>query len=240
MDITRGSATTGDRRPSATWDVAMPRIATATRVERDALPEFLRPRQHAILLTTRRNGRPQVSPVSCGIDTKGRVVVSTYPGRAKTRKAERDLRVSVLVLSDDWDDPWVQIDGTAEVLHLPEALEPLVDYYRSISGEHPDWDEYRPDTAAVPAVPHGRRRWVGHHNLPVLQPLAEARHRWGEHAADAIWDAATVRLVLGGLAKLRDLEDVAQLLGEINAPTQTCPAVGWGNARRPPSFARCR
>ena len=121
----------------------MPSIATATTVERAALLEFLRPRHHAILLTTRRDGRPQASPVSCGIDADGRVVVSTYPARAKTRNAERDPRVSVLFLSDDWDGPWVQVDGAAEVLHLPEALEPLVDYFRSISGEHPDWDEYR-------------------------------------------------------------------------------------------------
>src|SRR4051794_15928694 len=121
----------------------MPSIATATTVERDALLEFLRPRHHAILLTSRRDGRPQASPVSCGVDAEGRVVVSTYPARAKTRNAERDPRVSVLVLSDDWDDAWVQVDGSAEVLHLPEALEPLVEYFRSISGEHPDWDEYR-------------------------------------------------------------------------------------------------
>jgi PPOX class probable F420-dependent enzyme len=55
----------------------------------------------------------------------------------------RDPRVSACVLSDDWNGPWVQIDGTAEVLDLPEALEPLVEYFRSISGEHPDWDDYR-------------------------------------------------------------------------------------------------
>ena len=121
----------------------MPSIATATTVERDALLEFLRPRHHAILLTTRRDGRQQVSPVSCGVDAEGRVVVSTYPGRAKTRNAERDPRVSVLVLSDDWNGPWVQVDGAAKMLHLPEALEPLVDYFRSISGKHPDWNEYR-------------------------------------------------------------------------------------------------
>jgi hypothetical protein len=55
----------------------------------------------------------------------------------------RNREASLLVLSDDWNGPWVQVDGTAEVLDLPEALEPLVDYYRSISGEHPDWDDYR-------------------------------------------------------------------------------------------------
>jgi PPOX class probable F420-dependent enzyme len=121
----------------------MPTIATADPVERDQLLEFLRPRHHAILLTTRRDGRPQASPVTCGVDADGRIVVSTYPARAKTRNAERDTRVSVLVLSDDFDGPWVQVDGTAQVLHLPEALEPLVDYFRSIAGEHPDWDDYR-------------------------------------------------------------------------------------------------
>ena len=127
----------------------MPNIATATTVERAALLEFLRPRHHAILLTTRRDGRPQASPVSCGVDADGRVVVSTYPARAKTRNAERDPRVSALVLSDDWDGPWVQVDGSAEVLHLPDALEPLVDYFRSISGEHPACDVYR---AALPRL----------------------------------------------------------------------------------------
>jgi PPOX class probable F420-dependent enzyme len=70
-------------------------------------------------------------------------VVSTYPSRVKTRNAERDTRVSVVVLSDDWDGPWVQVDGEAEVLHMPEAADGLVEYYRCIAGEHPDWDEYR-------------------------------------------------------------------------------------------------
>ncbi|HEV7824440.1 MAG TPA: PPOX class F420-dependent oxidoreductase [Mycobacteriales bacterium] len=120
-----------------------PTIATAKSVERDELLEFLRPRHRAILLTTRQDGRPQASPVACGVDEQGRIVVSTYPGRAKTRNAERDPRASVVVLSDDWDGPWVQVDGRAEVLHLPESLEPLVEYFRCIAGEHSDWDEYR-------------------------------------------------------------------------------------------------
>ncbi|MFC6021277.1 PPOX class F420-dependent oxidoreductase [Plantactinospora solaniradicis] len=122
----------------------MPRsIATNTRVERPDLVEFLRPRHRAILITTRPDGRPQSSPVACGVDTEGRIVVSTYPERAKAVNVRRDPRVSVCVLSDDWNGPWVQVDGTAEVLDLPEALEPLVEYFRCISGEHPDWDEYR-------------------------------------------------------------------------------------------------
>ncbi|WBC14259.1 PPOX class F420-dependent oxidoreductase [Micromonospora sp. WMMA1998] len=122
----------------------MPRsIARNTRVDRDALTEFLRPRHRVVLMTTRSDGRPQSSPVSCGVDAEGRLVISTYPERAKVANIRRDPRVSACVLSDDWDGPWVQVDGTAEVLDLPEALDPLVDYFRSISGEHPDWDEYR-------------------------------------------------------------------------------------------------
>ncbi|WP_238018086.1 PPOX class F420-dependent oxidoreductase [Dactylosporangium sp. AC04546] len=119
------------------------KIATNDRVDRAALLEFLRPRHRAIVMTTRADGRPQASPVSCGVDAEGRIVVSTYPERAKVRNLRRDPRVSVMVLSDAWNDAWVQVDGTAEVLDLPDALEPLVEYFRCISGEHPDWDEYR-------------------------------------------------------------------------------------------------
>ena len=118
-------------------------IATSTRTGREELLEFLRPRHHAILMTTRRDGRPQASPNSCGVDTEGRIVISTYPERAKVLNIRRNPQVSVCVLSDEWNGPWVQVDGTAEVLDLPEALEPLVEYFRVISGEHPDWDEYR-------------------------------------------------------------------------------------------------
>ena len=121
----------------------MPKIATADRVDRDALLEFLRPRHRAVLTTRRSGGGVQLSPLTCGVDGDGRIVVSTYPQRAKVANVRRDPAVSLCVLSDDWNGPWVQVDGEAEVLDLPEALEPLVDYYRSISGEHPDWDEYR-------------------------------------------------------------------------------------------------
>ena len=122
----------------------MPRtIATNTKVSRAELEDFIRPRHHAILMTTRRDGRPQSSPNSCGVDTEGRIVISTYPERAKVANIRRDPRVSACVLSDEWNGPWVQVDGTAEVIDLPESVEPLVEYFRVISGEHPDWDEYR-------------------------------------------------------------------------------------------------
>ncbi|MFG1775937.1 PPOX class F420-dependent oxidoreductase [Micromonospora sp. NPDC049051] len=118
-------------------------IATNTRVDRAELTEFLRPRHRVVLMTTRADGRPQSSPVTAGVDGEGRLVISTYPERAKVANVRRDPRVSACVLSDDWNGPWVHLDGTAEVLDLPEALEPLVEYFRRISGEHPDWDEYR-------------------------------------------------------------------------------------------------
>ena len=84
-----------------------------------------------------------MSPVTCGIDAEGNIVVSTYPQRAKSHNVRRDPRVSVCVLSDDWDGPYVQVDGHAEVLDMPDALDGLVEYYRGIAGEHPDWNEYR-------------------------------------------------------------------------------------------------
>jgi len=122
----------------------MPRtIATNTDVALDELLDFVRPRHRFILITKRSDGTPQASPVSGGVDEQGRLVISTYPERAKTTNARRDAEVSVLVLSDDFNDPWVQVDGTCEVIDMPDSVEPLVDYFRAISGEHPDWDEYR-------------------------------------------------------------------------------------------------
>jgi PPOX class probable F420-dependent enzyme len=118
-------------------------IATADHVSRADLLAFIRPRHHAVLMTTRASGLPQLSPVTCGLDDDGRLVVSTYPERAKAVNVRRDPRVSACVLSDDFGGAWVQVDGTAEVIDMPDAVEPLVEYYRNIAGEHPDWGEYR-------------------------------------------------------------------------------------------------
>jgi PPOX class probable F420-dependent enzyme len=118
-------------------------IATNTTVDREGLLEFIRPRHHAILATARRDGTMQMSPNTMGVDDDGRLVISTYPHRAKVHNIRRNPAVSVCVLSDDFGGEWVQVYGTAEVIDLPDAVEPLVEYFRNIAGEHPDWDEYR-------------------------------------------------------------------------------------------------
>jgi PPOX class probable F420-dependent enzyme len=112
-------------------------------MELDRARDFVREHHHAVMLTYRRDGAAQMSPVACGVDPEGRVVVSTRETAMKTRHLTRDPRVALCVLSDGFFGDWVQVEGTAEVVHQPEALEPLVEYYRSISGEHPDWDDYR-------------------------------------------------------------------------------------------------
>lgn len=118
-------------------------IATNTKVDRAQLLEFIRPRHHAILATVRSDGSSQMSPNTMGVDDAGRIVISTYPQRAKVHNIRRNPAVSVCVLSDDFGGEWVQVYGAAEVLDLPDSVEPLVEYFRNISGEHPDWDEYR-------------------------------------------------------------------------------------------------
>jgi PPOX class probable F420-dependent enzyme len=104
---------------------------------------FLSRNHRAVLATSRRDGRPQLSPVSAGLDGEGRVVISSRESAYKVGNARRDPKVSLCVLNDGFFGQWAQVDGTAEIVSLPEAMEPLVEYYRGISGEHPDWDDYR-------------------------------------------------------------------------------------------------
>jgi PPOX class probable F420-dependent enzyme len=105
--------------------------------------EFLAVEHHAVLATMKADGTPQLSPVTVGVDDDGHVVISTRETAYKVRHVRRDPRVWLCVLPDGFFGKWVQIEGTAEIIELPEAMEQLVDYYRRISGEHPDWDEYR-------------------------------------------------------------------------------------------------
>ncbi|CAJ1511053.1 PPOX class F420-dependent oxidoreductase [[Mycobacterium] burgundiense] len=119
------------------------KIATETAVDVEHLLEFVRPRHQMILLTRRYDGTPQASPVTGGVDDSGRIVISTYPQRAKTRNARARPDVSVVVLSADWNDAWVQIDGSSEIVEARDDVEPFVEYFRNISGEHSNWDEFR-------------------------------------------------------------------------------------------------
>jgi PPOX class probable F420-dependent enzyme len=119
------------------------KLATADTVDLTALLDFVRPRHQMVLTTFRADGSLQSSPVTGGVDEAGRIVIASYPKRAKSVNIRRDPRASVTVISDEFNGPYVQVDGDAEVIDLPAAVEPLVDYFRAIAGEHPDWDEYR-------------------------------------------------------------------------------------------------
>ncbi len=104
---------------------------------------FLRANHRAVLATARADGRPQLSPVACGVDDAGRVIISTRETAVKIRNLRRQPAASLCVFTDAFFGAWVQVDGTAEIISLPAAMDLLIDYYRRISGEHPDWDDYR-------------------------------------------------------------------------------------------------
>ena len=108
----------------------------------DAL-DFVRANSHAVLSTLRRDGTPQLSPVTVGVDAEGRVVISSRQTAIKTKNLIRDPRAWLAVFGPAFYGEWVQISGPVEIVSLPEALPLLEEYYRSVSGEHPDWDDYR-------------------------------------------------------------------------------------------------
>ena len=105
--------------------------------------DFARSNHRAVLATRRADGRPQLSPVTVGVDAEGRLLVSTRETAVKARNLARDSHAWLCLLNDRFFGEWLQAEGTAEIVHLPEAMDLLVDYYRGISGEHPDWDDYR-------------------------------------------------------------------------------------------------
>jgi PPOX class probable F420-dependent enzyme len=109
----------------------------------DEARAFLRDNHQAVLATFRRDGRPQLSPVGAGIDDEGRVEISSRETAMKVKNLRRDPRISLCLLGPHWYAQWGQVEGIAEIVAQPEALDLLVGYYRRISGEHPDWDEYR-------------------------------------------------------------------------------------------------
>ena len=119
------------------------RVGNGRRMSPDEARAFGASNHRAVLITRRSGGGLQTSPVLVGVDGEGKVVISTREGAYKTRNLRRAPTVVLCVLSDDFFGRWIQIEGTAQIVSLPEAMEGLVDYYRRISGEHPDWDEYR-------------------------------------------------------------------------------------------------
>jgi PPOX class probable F420-dependent enzyme len=104
---------------------------------------FLSKHHRAVLATSRADGRPQLSPVTCALGSDGGVVISTRETAVKTKNLRRDPWASLCVFTDGFFGDWVQVEGTAEIISLPAAMELLVDYYRAVAGEHPDWDDYR-------------------------------------------------------------------------------------------------
>ena len=118
-------------------------MSSNVELGRSELADHLRGKNQWVLSTTRRDGRPQMSLVSGGMTAAGTLAIATYPERVKAKNARRNDDVSVLVFGNEFDDQWIQIDGSATVLDMPQAGDAFVDYFRCISGEHPDWDEYR-------------------------------------------------------------------------------------------------
>jgi len=114
-----------------------------TVMDIDQAREFLRAQHRAVLATYKSDGSAQLSPVTVGVDGEGRAIISTRETAVKTRNLMRDPRAALCVITERFFGDWVLVEGRTEIVHLPDALEPLVDYYRGISGEHPDWDDYR-------------------------------------------------------------------------------------------------
>ncbi|MHB1925317.1 MAG: PPOX class F420-dependent oxidoreductase [Acidimicrobiales bacterium] len=112
-------------------------------MDADAARQFIRDNHRAVLATLRSDGQPQLSPVTVGLDRQDQVIISTRETAMKVHNLRRNPRAWLCILTERFFGDWAQIEGEVEIVPLPEAMETLVEYYRSISGEHPDWDEYR-------------------------------------------------------------------------------------------------
>lgn len=112
-------------------------------MDADNARRFISDNHRGVLITYRKDGSVQSSPVTPGVDERGRVSISSRETAYKVRNLQRDPRATLCVFTDNFYGSWVQVEGEVEIVPLPEAMELLVDYYRRISGEHPDWDDYR-------------------------------------------------------------------------------------------------
>jgi PPOX class probable F420-dependent enzyme len=139
-----------------------------------------------VLITRRSGGGLQTSPVLVGVDGEGKVVISTREGADKTRNLRRDPTVVLCILSDDFFGRWIQIEGTAQVISLPEAMEGLVDYYRRISGEHPDWEDYRRPCGTSSAC------WFASRSTRRVRPTPASHSRPSRRRLDRRWLAGAL------------------------------------------------
>jgi len=112
-------------------------------MELEQARDFVRANHRAVLATRRQDGAIQQSPVLAAVDEQGRITVSSRETAYKTRNLRRDPWAQLCVFTDTFFGPWIYVQGETEVLSLPDAMEPLVDYYRNVAGEHDSWDAYR-------------------------------------------------------------------------------------------------
>lgn len=104
--------------------------------------DYVRDNSRAVLATRRRDGSPQMSPVTLAV-VDNEIIMSTRETAIKTWNLRRDPTSWLCVFPDKWLGRWVQLQCQAEIVSLPDAMDLLVAYYRTLSGEHPDWDDYR-------------------------------------------------------------------------------------------------
>ena len=109
----------------------------------DRARDFIREHHRGVLATRRSGGRVQQSPVLVHVDGDGRAIISSRETAIKVKNLRRDPWAQVVVLTNRFFGDWIWAEGTAEVLSLPEAMDPLIDYYKRFPDENPDWDDYR-------------------------------------------------------------------------------------------------
>lgn len=110
----------------------------------EAARSFIRENDRSVLASHRPDERLHLTPVNCGIDAEGRVIISSTEDRVKVKNLRRDPRASLCVMTQQFFGGGVQVHGMAEIVSLPEAMELLIDYFRRVARkEHEDWDDYR-------------------------------------------------------------------------------------------------
>ena len=106
--------------------------------------KFMRENHRACIAVRQKDGWPQMTFVTPGIDTQGRAIITSRGTTYKIKHIRRDPRVSMLIFGEQYSgSKFVQIRGTAEIIELPEAMDTLIFWYKQVRGEHKNWDDYR-------------------------------------------------------------------------------------------------